>query len=129
MAPSARASNPDSNAPAGLDLARAIVDTLDEHKGEDILLLDLMGICSFTDYFVLCTGSSERSLGALAEEVVRRMKRDRKAQPRAREGKPADGWILLDYGDVIAHLFSEDLRDYYELEEIWREGRVVLKVK
>lgn len=116
-------------ADGGLELARSIVDVLDEHKGEDILLLDLHGICSFTDYFVLCTGASERTLAALAEEVVRRMKRGRQIVARGKEGEAESGWVLLDFGDVIVHLFSHDLRAYYRLEDVWRTGRVILRVQ
>jgi len=112
-----------------LELARTIVDVLDEHKGEDILLLDLNGVCSFADYFVLCTGASERTLGALAEEVLRRLKQGRRIVARGVEGQAESGWILLDFGDVILHLFSHDLRDYYRLEDLWRKGRVVLRVQ
>jgi ribosome-associated protein len=112
-----------------LGLARAIVDVLDEHKGEDILLLDLLGICSFADYFVLCTGASERTLGALAEEVQRQLKRDQQVVARGKEGEADSGWTLLDFGDVIVHLFSQDLRAYYRLEDVWRTGRVVLRVQ
>jgi ribosome-associated protein len=112
-----------------LGLARDVVDVLDEHKGEDILLLDLRGICSFADYFVLCTGASERTLRALAEEVLKRMKRGRKLVARGREGEADSGWILLDFGDVIVHLFSHDLRAYYRLEDVWRTGRVILRVQ
>ena len=75
-----------------LNLARAIVDVLDQHKGEDILLLDLRGICGFADYFVLCTGSSERTLRALSEEVVHRVKADHKGTPRGVEGEASSGW-------------------------------------
>lgn len=112
-----------------LELARTIVDSLDQHKAEDILLLDLQGICGFTDYFVVCTGGSERTLRALAEEVVRRLKKDERMLPRGQEGKAADGWILIDYGDVVAHLFSDERRSYYRLEDIWREGKVLLRVQ
>ena len=110
-------------------LARTIVDILDQHKGEDILLLDLRGICSFADYFVLCTGSSERSLRALSEEVVHHLKADRRGIPRGVEGEASSGWVLLDYGDVIAHLLSEELRRYYRLEDLWRSGKIVLRVQ
>lgn len=113
----------------GLGLARSIVDVLDEHKGEDILLLDLQAICSFADYFVVCTGASERTLRALAEEVVRRLKRGRRIVARGQEGEAGSGWILLDYGDVIVHLFSQELRSYYQLEDLWRTGRVILRVQ
>jgi ribosome-associated protein len=112
-----------------LELARTIVDILDEHKAEDILLLDLHGVCSFADYFVLCTGISERTLGALADEVVRQLKRGRRIVARGKEGEAESGWILLDFGDVIVHLLSQDLRAYYRLEDVWRTGRVILRVQ
>ncbi len=112
-----------------LSLAREIVDILDQHKGEDILLLDLHDVCSFADYFVLCTGSSERTLRALSEEVIRRLKADRKGIPRGVEGEASSGWVLLDFGDVIAHLFSPELRRYYRLEDVWKSGRIMLRVQ
>lgn len=112
-----------------LDRAHTIVDALDQHKAEDILLLDLQDVCSFTDYFVVCTGGSERTLRALAEEVVRRMKAEGVVMPRGQEGQAGDGWILLDYGDVIVHLFSSEQRSYYRLEDAWREGKIILRVK
>jgi ribosome-associated protein len=112
-----------------LDLARSIVNVLDEHKGEDILLLDLRQVCSFADYFVLCTGPSERTLRALSEEVIRQLKAHHKALPRGVEGEATSGWVLLDYGDVIAHLLSEDLRRYYRLEDMWKSGKIVLRVQ
>ncbi|MGH2605444.1 MAG: ribosome silencing factor [Anaerolineales bacterium] len=112
----------------GLRLARTIVDLLDAKKGEDILLLDLIGVCSFTDYFVLCTGSSERTLQALADEVTEKVKKDHRIPGTHREGGAADGWILLDYGSVVVHLFSADLRRYYRLEELWRAGQVLVRM-
>lgn len=113
---------------AALDLARSIVDILDVHKGEDIMLLDLHGVCGFSDYFVLCTGVSDRTLRSLAEEVVKGMK-GRQVLARGQEGKASSGWILLDYGDVIAHLFSKSVREYYRLEDVWRAGKVILRVQ
>lgn len=112
----------------GLRLARTIVDLLEAKKGEDILLLDLIGVCSFTDYFVLCTGSSERTLQALADEVSEKVKKDHRIPDTHREGGAADGWILLDYGSVVVHLFSADLRRYYRLEELWRAGQVLVRM-
>jgi len=76
-----------------------LVNILDEKKGENILLLDLIGVCSFTDYFVICSGTSERMLRALA------------------------------YGDVILHLFSPAVRQYYQLEDLWREGRTLVHMR
>lgn len=111
-----------------LRLARSIVDTLEEKKGEDILLLDLDGICDFTDYFVICSGTSERGLRSLANEVSRRLKETHKKKEGAIEGDAGSGWVLLDYGDVVVHLFSPGTRAYYRLEELWQDGKVLLHV-
>ena len=104
------------------------MDALEEKKGEDILLLDLNGIASFTDYFVLCNGTSDRMLDALAEAVLEGMRQQHKKKGR-KEGEARDGWLVVDYGDVVVHLFSPDQRDYYQLEELWSEGKVLLRVQ
>jgi len=112
---------------SALAIARTIVDSLEKKKGEDILLLDLIGECSFTDYFVICTGSSERALKSLADEVKGRVKEVHVINERSTEGDSSSGWVLIDYGDVILHLFSKLLRKYYQLEELWSEGKVLLR--
>jgi ribosome-associated protein len=101
---------------------------LEEKKGEDILLLDLKEIASFTDYFVLCTGTSDRMLDALAEATLENVcKQHRKSGKK--QGEAREGWVVLDYGDVVVHLFASDQREYYDLEELWEEGRVLLRVQ
>jgi ribosome-associated protein len=110
-------------------MAHTIVDTLEEKKGEDILLLDLIGVSSFTDYFVLSTGGSRRTLQALSEEVMTRVKERYHVNARSVEGDADSGWILIDYGDVILHLFSPKTRGYYRLEDLWRDGKVVLRIQ
>jgi ribosome-associated protein len=112
-----------------LELAHAIVDVLDEKKGENILLLDLVGVCSFTDYFVICTGGSERTIRALAQAVSERVKEEFDLKAQNTEGEPSSGWVLLDYGDLILHLFSTRKRDYYRLEDLWRIGNVLLHLQ
>lgn len=112
-----------------LMIAHTIVNILDEKKGEDILLMDLLGVCSFTDYFVIATGVSERTIRALADDVVRKVRKEHQLHPRGQEGEPASGWVLLDFGDVIVHLFSEEMRDFYRLEDLWRDGQVLLRVQ
>jgi ribosome-associated protein len=90
--------------------------------------LDLKGIVFFTDYFVICTGTSDRMLDALANAAIEEVRK--KPRKRARkEGNSRDGWVVVDYGDVIVHLFSPDQRDYYQLEELWEEGKVLLRVQ
>jgi ribosome-associated protein len=115
--------------PEPFELARAIVDVLEDKKGEDILLLDLVGVCSFADYFVLCSAGSERTLNALSSEVQRQTKQGFRLDPLSVEGDASSRWILLDYGDVILHLFSPELRDYYRLEELWKEGQVLVHLR
>lgn len=91
-------------------------------------MLDLKDIASFTDYFVVCNGTSDRMLDALAKSVVEEMRSQHKKKGRV-EGEARDGWLVVDYGDVVVHLFSPDQRDYYQLEELWNEGKVLLRVQ
>lgn len=109
--------------------AHFIIDTLDEKKGEDILLLELSEVCSFTDYFVICSAPSERTLRALTEEVKLKMKERYSDLPLNIEGEPGDGWLLADYGEVILHLFSAERREYYDLEGLWSDGNVLLHLR
>lgn len=105
-----------------------MVDALEEKKGEDILLLDLAGVATFTNLFVVCSGGSERTLKALSNEVRRVVREKHARRPLQIEGDSGSGWILQDYGEVILHLFSPALRDYYALEQLWAKGRVVLRM-
>ncbi len=111
-----------------LELAHLIVDALEKKKGEDILMLDLAAVASFTDLFVICSGGSERTLRALSNEVRQEVKDKYALRPFQIEGDSKSGWILLDYGEVILHLFSPALREYYALEQLWADGRVVLRI-
>lgn len=105
-----------------------MVDVLEEKKGEDIILIDIREISDFADYFVICSGTSDRMLEALSDDVVRQMRSRFKLHGRI-EGLPRDGWLLIDYGDIVLHLFSPDRRDYYRLEELWAEGKVLLHLQ
>jgi ribosome-associated protein len=111
-----------------LEVSRTIVNALEEKKGEDIVLLDLKGIVPFTDYFVICSGTSERMLRALMEAALDKVRDEYKLKTRV-EGEVIDGWLLADFGDVILHIFSKAQRDYYSLEELWKEGKVLLHVQ
>jgi ribosome-associated protein len=104
------------------------VTVLEEKKGEDILLMDIREISDFADYFVICSGTSDRMLHALSHDVVEKIKETHQLRGRT-EGLPEDGWILLDFGDVIVHLFSPDRRDYYRLEDLWGRGKVILRLQ
>jgi len=111
-----------------LELPYAIVDTLEEKKGEDILLLDLRGVTEICDYFVICTGTSDRMLDGLADDLVRKIKTSHQRKGHL-EGQARDGWLLVDFGDVIVHLFSPDQRDYYDLEDLWEAGKPLVHIQ
>jgi ribosome-associated protein len=91
-------------------------------------LLELKDIASFTDYFVICNGTTDRMLNALADAVVDDVRDQYKKRGR-KEGEARGGWLIVDYGDVVLHLFSPDQRGYYNLEELWNEGKVLLRVQ
>lgn len=105
-----------------------MVTTLEDKKGEDIVLLDIHDISDFADYFVICTGTSDRMLQALADGALEDVRDQFHFKGRV-EGSSQDGWVLCDFGDVILHLFSPDRRDYYRLEELWARGKVLLRVQ
>jgi ribosome-associated protein len=109
-------------------MARSLVRALEERKAEEILLLDVQGRCPFADYFLLCSGSSERMLRALSETVIEVAHKEYKVPVRT-EGHPNSGWVLVDLGSVIAHIFSPQRREYYDLEGFWKEGKVIVRIQ
>jgi ribosome-associated protein len=111
-----------------LAFARGLVRVLEEKKAEDILLLDVQGRCPFADYFVLCSGSSDRMLRALAEAVQEAVHQEYHGTARV-EGRAESGWILMDLGSVIAHFFSPSMREYYDLEDFWRDAKVLVRIQ
>jgi len=111
-----------------LELAHAIVTTLEETKGERILLMDIHEIASFTDFFIICSGTSDRMLDALARHVIESAETLTEDHYHV-EGRSSDGWLLVDLGDIIVHLFSPDQRDYYRLEQLWEKGKIIIKMQ
>jgi ribosome-associated protein len=111
-----------------LEVAHTIIDVLEDKKGENILLLDIREVTTIADYFVICSGTSDRMLDALAEEVRREIRTRHQVRPRV-EGDPQTGWVLVDYGNIVLHLFAPDRRDFYRLEDLWSEGKVVLHLQ
>jgi ribosome-associated protein len=113
-----------------LDLARFMAHVLEDKKAENILLLDLRPEMVFADFFLICNGSSDRQLKALTDYVRDETKLQHKRGAYAIEGTPDSGWMLLDYGDIIVHIFLADVREYYNLEGLWRrEGNVLLSIQ
>ncbi len=111
-----------------LDLARRIVELAEDKKAADIVLLDLTPLTTMADYFVICSGGSERQLDAIADGVISAL-RDEHTRPIGREGTPASHWVLIDYGSVIVHIFTPPERDYYGLEKLWGEAKTILRVQ
>lgn len=91
-------------------------------------MIDIKDIASFTDYFVICNGTSGRMLDALAKAVEEAIRQKHKKKGRI-EGESRDGWLVVDFGDVVVHLFSPDQREYYRLEDLWQEGKILLRVQ
>jgi ribosome-associated protein len=111
-----------------LELARRIVELAEDKKAAEIVLLDLGGLTTMADYFVICSGGSERQLEAIASGIIASL-RDEKVKPIGREGTSASHWILIDFGSVIVHVFTPPERDYYGLEKHWAEARTILRVQ
>jgi ribosome-associated protein len=111
-----------------LELAHTIVAALEDKKGENIILMDLEKISMFTSYFVICTGTSDRMLDALADATIDKVRLTYgiKGIP---QGLSASGWVLVDFGSVIVHCFAPETRDFYKLEELWREGKILLRLQ
>lgn len=102
---------------------------VEEKKAENIVLLDLRPDTVIADFFVICTGTSDRQLRALADYVDEGVHERFGVQPYSREGTAESGWVLLDYGTVVVHLFLEDKRRYYDLEGLWRKAHVLLSIQ
>ena len=90
-------------------------------------MLDIHEISSIADYFVICSGENERQLRAISNSVLDTLS-DERVRPRRTEGDPQSGWIVLDYGDSIVHVFDEELRDYYRLETLWSEAQTLVAI-
>ena len=95
-----------------------------EKKALDLTVLDLRGIASFTDFFVIATGTNRRQVQAISDEVVEQLKRSGTRAARV-EGYQTAEWILVDYGDFVVHVFDEKARRFYDLERLWREAKRV----
>lgn len=106
-----------------------LVDTILDKKGSDITLLDIRDQALFADYFLICNGENERQLNALADTVRDKAKQEAKVIAYGVEGEPKSGWMLVDFGDLIVHIFSPHQRTYYDLEDLWNEAHVVLRMQ
>ena len=121
----------DSGPPAdeqALALARRIVDLAADKKASDIVLLEISGLTTLADYFVICSAVSERQLGAIADGIVEAL-REEGTRPIGREGSANAHWLLIDYGSVIVHVMAWPERDFYALEKLWSEAPLLLRIQ
>lgn len=107
-------------------LAQRAVDILSDRQALDIALLDISKTATFTDYFVIATAQSPLQFNALEEELDKQLKAEG-VDLRHREGSADSGWMLLDFGDLIVHIFSPDRREYYRLEDLWGRTTPVVR--
>lgn len=98
-----------------------LLEVLDEGKGEDIVVLDMRGVAGFTDFMVLCSGRSDTHVRALVD-AVDRTRREQGVKAAHIEGRAEGTWVLLDYFDVLVHVFTRESRDFYQLERLWRDA-------
>ena len=103
-------------------LAGKITAYAAEKKAIDIVELDLREVLGYTDYFVVCAGNTDRQTKAISDGILEGMKRDHGITPRRVEGLPEARWILLDYLDVVVHVFTPEAREFYRLEQLWGEA-------
>ena len=108
-----------------LQLAMAAARTAEDNRGEDVVVLDMRGMTTEFDYFVLATGNSRRQLHAISEEIDRVLERELSDHRMGIEGYNESRWILLDYGTVVVHLFDAETRAYYALEDLWGHAQRV----
>ena len=109
-----------------VEIARTAAELAADKQAENIVMLDIRKVCSFADYFVICNGANQRQLQAILDDVGETMK-EKGAPILKQEGTPDSGWVLIDFGPVIMHLFSPAEREYYALDRLWRDGVEVLR--
>ena len=95
-----------------------------DKKAFELVTLDVTGLTSLADSFLLCSGASDRQINAIADEMTRKL-RESGCRPRHVEGEGDTGWILIDFGDFVVHVFSEEKRSYYALDQLWSDARQV----
>ena len=106
------------------EMVKTAVAALQDKKGEDIRVIDISGVTVIADYFIIASGSNPNQVQALVDNVEEQMYKAGYDDPRV-EGYNTASWVLLDYNDVIVHVFSQDDRLFYDLERIWRDGREI----
>ena len=111
-----------------IELARKAVEAASEKQALDIVMLDTRVVCSFADYFVICSGDTKRQIEAICDEV-QRVLAEEGIGLRRREGVTDSGWILMDFGDIIIHVFAPRERQYYQLERLWSKATPLVRIQ
>jgi ribosome-associated protein len=109
-------------------IARQIVDIVEDRKAVDVTLIEIGKVTTLADYFVICSGTSDRQVGAISRAIEEQMKAAG-IKLLHDEGVPQDGWVLLDYGQIIVHIFTPEQREYYDLERRWKEAPTLLRIQ
>jgi ribosome-associated protein len=104
------------------------VEIASDKQATDIVLLDIREICSFADYFVICSGESTRQIKTIYEEIEHAMKKE-DILPHHHEGTLDSGWLLIDFGDVIVHIFAAFEREFYNLDELWDKAPAIVRIQ
>lgn len=110
------------NGPAPEALARRLAELADSKQAEEVVVLDMRALVSYTDFLAICTARNERQARAIVEEVRLRMKEESSLLPGGVDGAGDTGWIVLDYLDCVLHVFTAEERERYALEDLWREA-------
>jgi len=105
-----------------------VVEAVGNKQAEDIVLLDTQGMCSFADYFVICNGDSQRQIQAIYDEVGHVLKKEG-ILPHHHEGTVDSGWLLLDFGNVVVHIFAPFEREYYQLDKLWSQATPIIRIQ
>lgn len=125
----ATTADPSGETAEALGLARRIVDLASDKMASDIVLLDIRGVSLIADYFVICTAGSDRQTSAILKDLSEKLLEEFARKPLHTEGKGDSGWVLLDYGDVIVHIFSPQQRSFYNLEQLWAAATPVVRLQ
>ena len=106
------------------ELYDSIIHALEDKKAKDLKVIDIHKLTTIAHYFVICSGTSTTHIKTLADEVEEKLK-EKEVRPLHREGYNSARWILLDYGDIVVHIFHEEDREFYNLERLWQDGRAI----
>lgn len=110
------------------DFAHRLVELAEDKQASEIILLDIQKVSTIADYFIICSGDNDRQIQAIVDHIDEKINQEFKLNGN-REGEPQTGWMILDYGAVVVHVFRNDQRDYYRLDQLWNKAAPVIVVQ